>query len=162
MIDLSPKQQVSHWLTAFEQALAKGDVAQAAAMFDAESYWRDLVAFPWNPKPSEARAATADMLATVLAGVQPSNWRLGGEASQANGLTEAWFTFETATARGLGQLRLKGDKCWTLLTTMAELKDFPERKGPARALGTVHGVVRGRQNWLHPKNAGKATPRSTR
>ncbi|MCW5238580.1 NAD(P)/FAD-dependent oxidoreductase [Verminephrobacter eiseniae] len=156
MIDLSPTQQVSHWLTAFEQALAKGDVAQAAAMFDADSYWRDLVAFTWNIKTCEGQAAIADMLGTVLAGVQPSNWRLEGEASQANGLTEAWFTFETAAARGLGQLRLKGDKCWTLLTTMAELKDFPERKGPARALGTIHGVVRGRKNWLDHKTEEEA------
>src|SRR6218665_2109423 len=132
MIDLSPTQQVSHWLTAFEQALAKGDVAQAAAMFDADSYWRDLVAFTWNIKTCEGQAAIADMLGPVLAAVHPPNWRLEGEASQANALTEALFPFETATARGLGQLRLNGDKCWTRLTSMDERKDFPERKGPVR------------------------------
>src|SRR6218665_996705 len=53
-----------------EEALEKGEVAQAAAMFDADSYWRDLVAFTWNIKTCEGQAAIADMLGTVLAGVQ--------------------------------------------------------------------------------------------
>lgn len=151
MSDLSPTQQASQWLTRFDQALARGDVAAAVEMFDADSYWRDLIAFTWNIKTCEGQAAIADMLSAVLDSVKPSNWRIEGEAGNNNGLIEAWFTFETATARGRGLLRLKGDKCWTLLTTMTELKGFEERKGAARPLGTEHGVVPGRKNWIERK-----------
>ena len=37
--------------------------------------------------------------------------------------------FETGVARGRGYLRLSDGRCWTLLTTMDELKGFEERKG---------------------------------
>jgi putative flavoprotein involved in K+ transport len=151
MSDLSPTQQASTWLSAFEAALTRGDIAAAVAMFDAECYWRDLVSFTWNIKTCESKDAIADMLKAVLAGVKPSNWKIDGEASHGNGVTEAWFTFETVIARGRGLLRLKGDKCWTLLTTMTELKGFEERKGANRPMGAEHGVIRERKNWLERK-----------
>ncbi|HEX9447798.1 MAG TPA: NAD(P)/FAD-dependent oxidoreductase [Dongiaceae bacterium] len=151
MGDLSPTQQATNWLTAFEGALSRGDVAAAVGMFDAECYWRDLVSFTWNLKTCEGKEAIADMLAAVLGKVKPSHWQIEGEASSGNGITEAWFTFETAAAKGRGLLRLKGDKCWTLLTTMTELKGFEEHKGAARPKGAEHGVVRERKTWLERK-----------
>jgi putative flavoprotein involved in K+ transport len=156
MRELSPTQQSSNWLSAFEAALARGDIAAAVAMFDTECYWRDLVSFTWNIKTCESRDAIADMLKAVLAGVKPSNWKVDGEASHDNGVTEAWFTFETAIARGRGLLRLKGDKCWALLTTMTELKGFEEHKGPTRPMGAEHGVIRDRKNWLERKTEEEA------
>ncbi|WP_409374790.1 nuclear transport factor 2 family protein [Verminephrobacter aporrectodeae] len=156
MNDRSPTQQATHWLTGLERALAQGDVAAAVALFDTDSYWRDLLAFTWNIKTCEGPAAIADMLAAVLDGLKPSNWRIEGEASQDNGMTEAWFTFETALARGRGLLRLRGDRCWTLLTTMTELKGLEERKGPTRSMGTTHGVVPGRKNWLERRTEEEA------
>jgi hypothetical protein len=50
-----------------------------------------------------------------------------------------WFTFETAVARGKGHLRLKDNRCWTLLTTMAELL-AASRPGGSVHPGTVHPV----------------------
>jgi putative flavoprotein involved in K+ transport len=144
---------VSDWLTRFEAALAARDTGAATAMFGEDCYWRDLVAFTWNIKTSEGRDAIAALLAETLATVQPSHWAVEGEATDSDGVTDAWITFETAVARGRGHIRLKGDLCWTLLTTMTELKGFEEKHGPTRPKGVEHGVQRGRQNWLERKSA---------
>jgi putative flavoprotein involved in K+ transport len=80
-----------------------------------------------------------------------SNFALEGEATEADGVVDAWFTFETRVARGRGHLRLKatpaGDRAWTLLTTMTELKGFEENKGTRRIAGAEHGVQRHRKSW---------------
>ena len=52
---------------------------------------------------------------------------------------------------GIGHLRLKGDRCLTLLTTMLELKGHEEPAGAARATGVKHGAFKHRQNWLDRK-----------
>jgi len=51
------------------------------------------------------------MLDANLTRVQPGSWLIDGEASVADGVTDAWLTFETAIARGKGRLRLKDGKC---------------------------------------------------
>ncbi len=139
---------VSAWLSTFEAALSNADIKVASALFGEECYWRDLVSFTWNLKTMEGRAEIEAMLAATLAQVKPSNWKLQGEAKETDGVTEGWFTFETGVARGLGVLRLKGGKGWTLLTTMVELKGHEERKGPRRIMGAEHGVARNRKSWL--------------
>ena len=139
---------VSAWLSTFGAALSNADIKAASAQFGEECYWRDLVAFTWNLKTMEGRSEIEAMLAATLAQAKPSNWKLQGEAKEADGVTEGWFTFETGVARGLGVLRLKGGKCWTLLTTMAELKGHEEKKGPRRVMGAEHGVARNRKSWL--------------
>src|SRR4051794_6850468 len=102
----TPTQQVAAWLADFGAALERSDLDAAVAMFDAESYWRDLVAFTWNITTMEGPDAIRAMLATTLAETKPSNWQIEGEASAAGGVTECWLTFETAVARGKGHLRL--------------------------------------------------------
>ena len=141
-------QQVNTWLARFSAALEAPDPAAAVALFDEDCYWRDLVAFTWNLKTLEGRKQIKAMLEAQLATVKPHNWRIEGEASSADGITDAWFHFETASARGYGHLRLKGDKCWTLLTTMKELIGHEERTGEQRIKGAEHGVLRGRKTWL--------------
>ena len=148
MSDSTPTQRVSTWLANFGEALARADAAAAAEMFDEDSYWRDLVSFTWNIKTMEGKAAIQSMLEARVAEVQPSAWQIEGEANEAGGVTDAWLTFETAVSRGKGHIRLKGDKCWTLLTTMTELKGFEEKKGPSRPKGIEHGAFKDRKNWL--------------
>ena len=53
---ITPTQQVSEWLSNFGAALDRADLAAAAEMFHAESYWRDLVSFTWNIKTLEGKA----------------------------------------------------------------------------------------------------------
>ncbi|MEF7615120.1 NAD(P)/FAD-dependent oxidoreductase [Aquincola sp. MAHUQ-54] len=154
----TPSAQASHWLAAFERALAARDIDAALALFDDECYWRDLVAFTWNLKTQEGRDAIRTMLQARLADVAPSQWQLEGEATEAGGVVEAWFTFETRVARGRGLLRLKQGRAWTLLTTMTELKGFEEKKGERRIAGTEHRAqAGGRQSWLERKQAREAS-----
>lgn len=143
----TPSQRAARWLADFGAALAAGQAQQAAAMFDADSYWRDLIAFTWNIRTQEGSAAIAEMLTARLADTAPTNFALEGEATEADGVVDAWFTFETCVARGRGHLRLKGDKAWTFLTTMTELKGFEEAHGETRPKGVEHGPHRGRKTW---------------
>ncbi|WP_028309948.1 MULTISPECIES: NAD(P)/FAD-dependent oxidoreductase [Derxia] len=142
--------KLADWLGRFEAALAAQDVQAALALFGDECYWRDLVAFTWNLKTVEGRDQIRDLLEARLADVKPSNFRTEEEqdATDADGITSGWFTFETAVARGRGYVRLKNGLGWTLLTTMTELKGHEEKKGRNRIKGAEHGVNPGRKTWL--------------
>jgi len=144
----TPTAQAADWLQRFERALASGRPEQVTALFGDECYWRDLVTFTWNIRTEEGRDAIAEMLGARLADVQPRHFSVEGEASEAEGVVDTFFTFETAQARGRGHLRLKDGKAWTLLTTMTELKGHEEKKGVQRIKGAEHGVQRGRKSWL--------------
>ncbi|MEM7188025.1 MAG: NAD(P)/FAD-dependent oxidoreductase [Pseudomonadota bacterium] len=144
---MSATDDVKAWLAALDAALSSGNSAAAADLFGDDCYWRDLVLFTWNIKTMEGRGAITDMLDATLASVQPSNWTLEGEGSEADGVTEGWFTVETAVARGKGHVRLMGGKCWTFLTTMVELKGHEEAKGTTRPHGVEHGAFEKRESY---------------
>jgi len=135
------------WFRDFENALVAGDIAAASAMFLADSYWRDLVAFTWNITTVEGRAGVSDLLSHTLASTQPRSFQLSEPATEADGVIDAWFTFETAVGRGSGLARLKDGGAWTFLTTVDELKGFEESKGPSRPHGVEHGAERDRLSW---------------
>ena len=145
---LTPSAQAAAWFTAFATALERNDADAAVALFEADACWRDLVAFTWNIRTQEGTSAIRDMLKARLADVKPSRFALEGDASEADGVIDAWFTFETAVARGRGHLRLRNAKAWTLLTTMTELKGFEEKTHERRVKGAEHGVQPGRKTWL--------------
>ena len=149
MTDLSthPTQAASAWFADFNSALEGQDIDAAMVLFDAEPYWRDLVAFTWNISTQEGADAIRAMLQARLADVKPSNFQVEGQATEAGGVIDAWFTFETVVARGRGHLRLKEGRAWTLLTTMTELKGFEEKTGANRIAGAEHGVHPGRKTW---------------
>ena len=148
MSETSPTTQVADWLAALDKALKRGDAAAAAALFNDESYWRDMVSFTWNIATAEGNAKVREMIERAVLPAKPSSWQIEGEALEAGGVTEAWIRFETEVARGYGHLRLMGGKCWTLLTTMTELKGFEEAKGAARDKGVIHGADPKRKTWL--------------
>jgi putative flavoprotein involved in K+ transport len=152
----TPTERVSNWLSAFGDALSAGDIAAAVALFDDDCYWRDLVSFTWNLKTMEGPDAIGSMLTSTLAEVQPSGWAIEGQASEAGGVTDGWFTFETAVSRGKGHIRLKGDRCWTLLTTMTELKGHEEQRSATRPRGVEHGAFQDRKTWLERKQQQEA------
>jgi putative flavoprotein involved in K+ transport len=152
----SPTQQVSDWLSRFSTALDRKDWLGVANLFAGECYWRDLVSFTWNIKTLEGRDEIAAMLAATVSAVEPGHWRIEGDATRENDVTAGWFVFETAVARGKGYLRLKAGQCWTLLTTITELKGFEEQRGATRVPGVQHGVHRNRKTWLEQKNQDEA------
>jgi putative flavoprotein involved in K+ transport len=147
----TPTAQVSSWLADFGTAVSRGDFGPAASMFGDESYWRDLVSFTWNLKTAEGPQQIQAMLEATMPNAKPSNFAIQGEGSEANGVTEGWFTFETTTGRGRGHLRLIGGKAWTLLTTLQELKGFEEKKRDNRPKGVEHGAYKDRKSWLEAR-----------
>ena len=152
----TPSSAATTWLRQFDAALGAGDAATASALFTTDSFWRDLIAFTWNIKTLEGRDEITAMLDATLARTQPSGWRLAEPATEADGVITAWIDFETGVARGHGLIRLRDGKCWTLLTTLTELKGFEEKRGPTREPGTAHGVQRERKSWLERRQAEEA------
>jgi len=150
-LTLHPTQQAGAWFADFGSALQAQDLDAAVALFADDSCWRDLVAFTWNISTQEGPQAIRAMLQARLADVQPTAFAVDGSATEAGGVIDAWFTFETAVARGRGHLRLKDGKAWTFLTTMTELKGHEEHKGTRRAKGAEHGVHPGRKSWLEQR-----------
>ena len=150
-------QLVSGWLSRFENALALDDIDAAVAGFATECWWRDLVAVTWNIKTLEGQPDIRAMLAATLASVRPNAFRIDGEATAADGVTAAWFTFETSVARGNGHVRLRDGACHTLFTSMHELKGFEEKQGPTRDEGVEWGALKGgRKTWLDQRRQDEA------
>lgn len=164
MLDKTPTARVQAFLDRFGGALEAGRIDEAVTMFAEECYWRDLVTFTWNIKTVEGRGEVRDMLEAQLAATKPTAWQVaeGEEASEADGVTQAWITFETDVARGYGLIRLKDGLIWTLLTTMVELKGHEEKAGFSRPLGARHGVNPGAKTWKEEREEEAATLGYTR
>jgi putative flavoprotein involved in K+ transport len=156
-VTVDPTQAATTWLADFGAALAKGDIDASVALFETDGYWRDLVSFTWNIRTQEGAGAIRAMLRARLADVAPSNFAIEGEATEADGIVDAWFTFETRVARGRGHLRLRDGKAFTLLTTMTQLKGFEEKTGAERIKGAEHGQQPGRKSWLEKRREEEAT-----
>ena len=149
MLDETPGATLDAVLNRFNDALERGDAKAAAALFQADSYWRDLVAFTWNLRTMEGPDQIRDMLAHQLPKLKARNFRQdpGEAATTADNVTEGWIEFETETGRGYGHIRLKDGLIWTLLTTLSELKGHEEPKGLRRPMGAEHGHDRNRRTW---------------
>ncbi|WP_428696391.1 NAD(P)/FAD-dependent oxidoreductase [Stappia sp.] len=159
MLDKTPTARMQAFLDTFGAALEAGRIDEATGMFAEDCYWRDLVTFTWNIKTVEGREQVRDMLQSQLSQTRPTNWKVapGEDASEADGITEAWITFETGAARGYGLIRLRHGQIWTLLTTMAELKGHEEKAGFTRPLGAKHGSNPGARTWKEEREEEAAT-----
>ncbi|MFT3691116.1 NAD(P)/FAD-dependent oxidoreductase [Paenirhodobacter sp.] len=159
MLDSTVTDRTQAVLDDLNGALAAGDVAGAARLFAADSYWRDLVAVTWNLKTVEGPAGVADMLSHQLAQTRPGNFRLqpGEVPAEEGGVITAWVTFETGAGRGWGLMRLKEDRIWTLLTALQELKGFEENRGKRRPMGAEHGAKKNRVTWKEKREAEAAS-----
>ena len=156
----TPTQRAERWLHDFEEALRARDVPRAAGMFAAASFWRDLISFSWNITTVENPDGVAELLTETLDRTDPTSFALDEPADEADGVTTAWFVFETAVGRGRGLLRLVVEdadpKAWTFLTTLYELKGFEEPRGPARPMGAEHGANKERLTWLERREQEEA------
>lgn len=155
------RMQAQAWLDSFAGALSKADPAAVVALFDPdECFWRDLIAFTWNVTTLEGGPAIRAMLDAALADVQPGEWVIDEQAAapdERNGVLTIWLRFETAVGRGRAIARLRNGRCWTLLTTMYELKGFEEKSRHHRIRGAEHGVKRGRTTWLEQRDRRQAS-----
>ena len=142
-----PDEQVASWLSKFDRALSQHDIRGATELFQADCFWRDVVAFTWNIITAEGQDEIRRMLEACLGHTNPGGWTIAGPAREADGIIEAAFSFETAVARGDGVIRLRDGRCWTLLTAAAELKGHEETIGGRRPVGAPERYQRGRQTW---------------
>lgn len=149
MSELTASDKATRFLENLDSALQNQDSSAAAALFAHECYWRDLVSFTWNLKTVEGREQIEDMLKSQLASVKPRNWLLNGSeaVTEADGVVEAWFNFETELGRGYGLVRLRDGKAWTFLTTLLELKGFEEPVFGNRPMGAKHGAQKNVTTW---------------
>ncbi|WP_249522870.1 NAD(P)-binding domain-containing protein [Modestobacter marinus] len=143
-----PGSRVGAWLEAFQSALTARDVDRVVELFAPTCFWRDLVAFSWNITTVEGHDGVRDLLQTTLDRTDPQGFTAAEPPTGADGVDEAWISFETAVGRGRGHLRLKDGKAWTLLTTLYELTGHEEPARDRRPMGAEHGVHRDRETWL--------------
>jgi len=155
MLDYTPSATLDAVLGRLNDALERGDAESAAALFQADSYWRDLVAFTWNIRTMEGPDQILAMLESQLSKLRPGRLRLdpAETPSPSGDVTEGWIEFETDTGRGYGHIRVKDGLIWTLLTTLTELKGFEEPKGLRRPMGAEHGHDRNRRTWKEKREA---------
>ncbi|MDQ4116678.1 MAG: NAD(P)/FAD-dependent oxidoreductase, partial [Actinomycetota bacterium] len=152
------RQAVAEWLADFERALAAADVDALSGLFIPDADWRDLVAFTWDVRTTLGADAIAGRLAARNAATAATGFGIatGRTAPRAvvragDDVIEAFFTFETAVGHGTGIVRLardSGGRARTLLTTLAELTGFEERRGANRPHGTGYSRTFGGKNWL--------------
>jgi putative flavoprotein involved in K+ transport len=156
----SARRQAQAWVDAFSAALSKGDPEAVVSLFDPdECFWRDFVAFTWNITTLEGQAKLREMLGATLARVGSGAWTIDDAAAvpeERNGIVTVWFRFETAVGRGRAVARLRQGRCWTLLTTLHELKGFEEKSRHQRVMGAEHGARRGRTTWLEARDQRRA------
>ncbi|KAL3698260.1 hypothetical protein R1sor_012336 [Riccia sorocarpa] len=140
--------KIQKWLNEFDAALQKEDVNQALELFaEPECFWRDLLAFTWNIQTFETREEIVSMLKETLPRVKPKGWQIDGPAYVKPMMIGAGIKFETSVAWGRGFVYLKDGKCWTMMTTMWELKGHEEQVARSRPLGVRVGGVSGRKTW---------------
>ena len=155
------------WLAQFEGALAASDRARLAALFHADSHWRDVLALTWRIQTVSGSDAVVRELATHAGRARPTGFTIDPHRTSPRNVTragtdaiEAIFSFETAEGRGSGVLRLTPDaddgsafKAWTLLTTLDELKGHEERLGRSRPQGKAYARDFRGPNWLDLRKA---------
>ena len=157
MLD-STHPQLAALVGDLERALVAQDPDAVADLFLENGFWRDLAAFTWNLKTCEGRDQIRAMAAAQLPAIAPQSLQLdpAEKITEADGVAEGWLVLETATGRGVGYIRMKDGRIWTLLTTLHELKGHEEPRKLRRPMGAEHGHDPNRKTWKERREDGKA------
>jgi cation diffusion facilitator CzcD-associated flavoprotein CzcO len=148
---------VETWLARFEDALLRADEAALAALFAADSHWRDVLALTWQIGTVDGRDAILRALPPSALQARPHGFKLAANRTPPRRVTragtetiEAIFRFETAAGRGSGVVRLhpQSGQAWTLLTALDEIKGHEERPGRFRRDGKAYSRDFRGPNWL--------------
>lgn len=151
--------QLTALVADLERALVAQDADAVAGLFLETGFWRDLAAFTWNLKTCEGRADIRAMAAAQLPRIVPGSLALDPTQaiSETDGVAEGWLVLETAAGRGVGYIRMRDGKIWTLLTTLHELKGHEEPRKLRRPMGAEHGHDPKRQTWKEKREAEAAS-----
>jgi cation diffusion facilitator CzcD-associated flavoprotein CzcO len=165
--EASPAQQRSiaeTWLATFAAALEQRDYARVAAMMHADGYWRDLLTFGWKFKTLHGVEKIQSWLSEAYDTQPGREFRLEGQPTigaigEHSATLEFFFRFETSIAHGRGYARLVGEpsspelKAFTLLTTMHELKQFPQATARNRPREDLRIASCQPENWADRRSA---------
>jgi cation diffusion facilitator CzcD-associated flavoprotein CzcO len=155
------------WLSRFGSALERQAVDELIGWFDDDCYWKDILAFTWGyrtfgQKPDISRALRATIADTKPTRVRPAANRVAPRLVRRSArlVIEAYLDFDTAIGSGTGFVRLLHDpqrpsdpRIWILLTTLQELRGFPERIGAARPTGEQYSFGFVGDNWADERRA---------
>jgi putative flavoprotein involved in K+ transport len=147
---------VEIWIAAFSTALNRRDIDQVLDLFEPDGFWRDLSALTWNIHTAEGSDAIRTMLSACLAEIAPTAWKIDQILGSSHGIDQALLSFETRTARCSAVLRLRGGRCWTLLTAVSELIGFEETTRARRTNGAPLRYEPGRPDWRTERDRQKA------
>jgi cation diffusion facilitator CzcD-associated flavoprotein CzcO len=156
------------WLAQFESALADRDALRA--LFQPDSFWRDVLALSWKLQTLNGAEAILRELPSLALRAAPETFRIDTDRAAprrvrraGTNTIEAIFKFETAIGRGHGIIRLIPDqadghrlKAWTLLTALEELKGFEEQLDRSRPRGQAYSRNFRGPNWLDQRRASNA------
>jgi cation diffusion facilitator CzcD-associated flavoprotein CzcO len=131
-VHVSAEGAVTHWLAQFSRSLADRDEKAVAALFQADSHWRNLCGIAWDLATFSGHARIARELIGRTADVQAAGFAVDAEALASRAavlagrdVIEAVFRFATANGPGIGVIRLvpvrtdkSTAKAWTLATSL--------------------------------------------
>ena len=80
---MNTQEKTVRWLSDFDAALQRGDVAAATQLFNADCYWRDLLSFTWNLKTAEGHDQIRKLLDSTLATYTTQTSKLRHSAAPA-------------------------------------------------------------------------------
>jgi thioredoxin reductase len=160
-------QAVINWLASFEAALATGSEASLRrVLWSRALHWRDLMAFTWTITPHDTLDAAVSELVKAQPVIRARNFRLAENRTaprrvMRHGVAsiEAFFSFETETARCSGIVRLVADepeKAWVIATQLDELKGHEEPIGLRRPTGSAYSRTFGGDNWSDRRRKAQA------
>ncbi len=95
--------------------------------------------------PPRAGPASGPSREATLDRTGPTALAIEGEATEANGIVEAGSPSRPPPRAARAMSACADELCWTLLTSLEELKGFEEKKGRHRASASLHGIHRDRK-----------------
>ena len=156
------------WLQEFGKALEAGSMDAALRCVAADGHWRDVLAFTWMVRTFTGAQEIAAALAPRLGIARPHGFVLPAHRSAPRHVRragvdciEAIFSFETTVGRADGVVRLVEQpdgawRAWTLLTTLEELRGYPD--GRPKAMSDAEKFSRdfGGENWADQRRRAQA------
>lgn len=154
------------WLATFAAALQQRDYVRVAGMMHVDGYWRDLLSFGWEFKTLHGANEIQSWLSKADPAQAARDFRLEGQpmagAIGVHDVTlEFFFRFETGIANGRGYARLVAGppapdlRVFTLLTTMHELKEFPQATARNRPRTDLRSASTQSENWADRRAAAR-------
>ena len=165
-VAVSEKDLVEQWLGRLDVALQSESRSSVAALFAADSHWRDLLAFTWSITPREGADSIAGLMVEKQRTARARGFALAEGRTPPLRVSRAGYEviegiirFETELGRGFGVVRLPASdpsKAFQLMTSLHELKGFEETIGKRRPTGEAYSRNFGGTNWKDQRIAAQA------